>query len=567
MNHRLIALAAAMLIVLLASSAPGTPASAQAVAFRSSQPAGLSGAALVCSGGISGTVIASDTNDPLVAVTVTATLPGSDFAQSVETDASGKYTIGGLPAGQYVVRFEPAPSDQGIYLSEYYDDRAGPSAARLVQVSTGAVTPNIDAALDVGGTIIGTVTGADTSSGLGDVFVNVYDSAGALVGTTFTDVTGVYVTDALPSGSYKIEFVAPDSTQPYLSEFFDNKPNLATGAAVAVVAPNDTPDINAVLDLGGQLRGSVTAADGGAGLADVAVSIYTGDGKLVGSTFTDSAGKYASAGLRAGNYKVRFDPSASDSASAYLEEYYNHKPDRASADMVAVALPGPTTVDTALSKGGQFSGHVSAAAGGAPLADIQVQIYDTAGQLVTAALTDASGNYRTPGLAPGSYKLLFDPALSDSAASYAYEYNNNKPTFALADPIAAPAPNAAAQVDAALDPGGRIGGRVTLVGSDLCGNAFDNQGAEVTFYDASGRPVATAQPSAAGDYLSPPLPAGSYRVGFDGPIDAGFVAVYYRDKPSLALADSVAVSVPNTTPNIDARLTRARNLYLAMILR
>ena len=77
----------------------------------------------------------------------------------------------------------------------------------------------------------------------------------------------------------------------------------------------------------------------------------------------------------------------------------------------------------------------------------------------------------------------------------------------------------------------------------------------------------TTQPNAAGDYTTPALPAGSYRVGFDGPIDAGFVPTYYHDKPTLALAELVGVTVPNTTPNIDARLTRLRSLYLALLRR
>jgi hypothetical protein len=566
MRGRLISIAVVTLIVLLASSTLGAPAYAQTGVFTSSQPAGFSSAGLVCSGGISGAVVASDTNGPLELVTVTARLASSDFAVSVETDISGHYTIAGLPAGQYQVQFEPDPSDQAIYLSEYYDDRSSASAAKLVQVTTGAATPGIDAALNVGGTISGTVIGAGTSIGLSDVFVNIYTSAGELIGSAFTDASGVYTTDALPSGSYKVEFVAPDGTQPYLSEFFNNQPSMVTGSVVAVAAPNDTPNINATLDLGGQIRGILTAANGGAGLADVAVVIYTSADQFVASTFTDGAGNYASTGLRAGSYKLRFLPSESSSANAYLEEYYNHKPDRASASLVAVTVPNPTTVNTALSKGGQFTGQVTAAGSG-PLADVEVQIYSADGQLVTSTITDASGNYLTPGLAPGSYKLLFDPSQSASATGYAYEYNNNKPTFALADLVAAPPPTAPASINAVLDAGGRISGRVTLEGTDICGNAFDSQGAEVTVYDSSGQPVATTQPDAAGDYITPALPTGSYHVGFDGPVDAGFVPAYYHDKPTLALADLVSVTVPNTTPNINATLIRSRSVYLAMIRR
>lgn len=565
MQCRLISLTAGMLLILLASRAPGVPAYTQTRAFTPSQQVSYSSAGLVCSGGISGAVIASDTDAPLELATVTATLAGSDFTKSVETDTSGHYTLAELPAGQYQVQFEPDSADRATYLSEYYDDRASSSAAKLVHVATGTVTPGIDAALDVGGTISGTVTGVDTSSGLSDVFVNIYSSVGELTSTAFTDELGAYVTNALPSGSYKIEFVAPHAPQPYLSEFFNNKPNLVTGAAVTVTAPDDTPDINATLDVGGQLRGTLTAADGGAGLADVAVVIYASDGQFVESIFTDAAGSYASSGLRAGSYKLRFDPAASGIANAYLEEYYNHTPARASADLVAVTVPNPTTINTALSKGGQFAGQVTAADSGLALADVGVQVYSADGRLVTSTTTDASGNYLTPGLMPGSYKLLFDPSQSASATGYAYEYNHNKPTFALADLVAAPTPTAPTPLDATLDAGGRISGRVTLAGTDLCSNLFDSQDTEITIYDSSGQPVVTTQPNSAGDYTTPALVAGSYRVGFDGPINAGFVPVYYHDRPTLALADLVGVTVPNTTPNINAIITRSRRLYLAML--
>jgi hypothetical protein len=565
MKSRFTLRAALALIILLMLSALSRSTGARNVS-PSSQPA-LSSASLPCNGGLSGSVIASDTAAPLEAVTVTAYLAGSDFTKSTDTDAAGQYAITGLPVGQYRVRFDPTGGDQAIYVSEYFNNQLGLTTATSVAVSMGAITPGINAALDVGGTISGSVTGADTSAPLSDVVVDIYTSAGDVVGEALTDASGAYTTDALRSGSYTVEFLPPDTGPPYIEEFFNNAPNMAAAAPVSVTAPGDTPSINAALDPGGQIRGRVTAVDGGAGLADVAVLVFASDGTVVSSASTDGTGNYATPGLHTGNYKLRFDPAASDTAYPYLEQYYSNKSDRASADLVAVTLPNPTTVNVTLNKGGQFIGKVTATGTGSELADVEVLVYTSDGQYVESTFSDTSGDYVTPGVATGNYKLLFDPAGSATATGYAFEYHNNKPALALADVVAAPAPNVPARIDAVLDIGGRISGKLTLLGADLCGNAFSVTDAEITVYDSGGQPVATTEPDATGNYTTPALPAGSYRVGFDGPIDTCFDPFYYKGQPNLTTAALVSVTAPNTTPNIDAQLTCGGKLYLPYMSR
>ena len=78
--------------------------------------------------------------------------PGWGWAQ---TDASGTYTVTGLPAGTYKVQF----SDASGYLEQWYNNKPDYESATEVQVSAGNTTTGIDARLIEGGKISGTVTG------------------------------------------------------------------------------------------------------------------------------------------------------------------------------------------------------------------------------------------------------------------------------------------------------------------------------------------------------------------------------------------------------------------------
>lgn len=95
-------------------------------------------------GSISGTVTRSS-GGPAVGVTVSAEGYYSAGNEAI-TDASGKFTIAGLPPGAYRVQFVPDPSS-GLE-GEFFDDVADYVSAHLVQVGSGAVT-GIDAVLKV----------------------------------------------------------------------------------------------------------------------------------------------------------------------------------------------------------------------------------------------------------------------------------------------------------------------------------------------------------------------------------------------------------------------------------
>jgi 5-hydroxyisourate hydrolase-like protein (transthyretin family) len=556
------------LLVLLALSVLVTPVAAYPAALPGVAPRAV-GVAVVCTGGISGTVTGANNGQLLDGVTVIVQLVGSTFTKNQDTDNNGFYSISGLPAGNYRVRFVPSSSDRDVYLSEYYNNQPDESSASLVAVADGTITPNIDAALDAGATISGTVTGADTQTGLNNVFVYVYDANGALVNLVLTNASGAYTTPALRSGSYRLQFLPFSDDDTYVSEFYNNKLDLASANAVAATAPNNTPNINAALDLGGHISGTVTATVGGAPLDDVRVTLYTSDGQEVTDVSTDSSGTYTTIALRSGSYKLLFDPSDSNSAvtQAYVAEYHLNKLDLATATLVPVAAPNAVTINAALDLGGQFSGKVTATVGATPLEDIDVDIYSLAGQRVGSTSTDANGNYVTPGLRPGSYKLLFDPDGSSVEDTYVFEFYNNKLTLAAATPVAAPAPSTPAMINAALEQGGRISGTATLAGTDLCGQPFDSGNIIVTIYDSGGQIVETTSTDGDGTYSTNALHGGTYSVGFEGPFGDSFGTIFYNQKPDLPSASPVIVTPPNTTPNINAVLTQVRRSFLPLIRR
>ena len=114
-------------------------------------------------GSITGTVTDASGN-PLAGIDVTAyQSDGSgdwEWASQVTTASDGSYLISGLSAGVYHVEFS---DPNGIYPSQFYDSVAALAgdSATPVDVTDGATTPGIDAALTPGGHITGTVTDFD----------------------------------------------------------------------------------------------------------------------------------------------------------------------------------------------------------------------------------------------------------------------------------------------------------------------------------------------------------------------------------------------------------------------
>ena len=454
---------------------------------------------------------------------------------STQTDASGNYTIY-VRAGMYRLNFQPPNTTD--YVLEYWDDQPDFQSATLLDVT--GPTFNIDAELETGFRISGRVTDALGGAGLQNAVV-VFSSEPCCSspGIQGTEPDGTYSFVVRP-GSYKVGFFPPFGTD-FVSQYWNNKPNSETADVLLVNAAR--PNIDAVLSHGVLLSGRVTeASDPTRGIAGVNVSVGLSTNNLwVAGAATQADGTY-SVFVAPGSYVLYFDPFLSGD---FVAEFWNDKPEFATADVITVTGPPIANLDASLARALSISGRVTNDAGD-PIPGIIVNV-DTSTEpvrFVMSAVTDADGRYSAK-VPAGSYKVLFFPG---AGVPYLQEWWRERTTFETADVIDLSS-TSVANVDGVLTRGVLITGHVTASGS---GAALD--GATVYVYDAA-KPccvfVALRGTGPDGAY-SMTVPPGSYWVEFVMP---GYQGQFWNAKPDLATADILVGAVDHL--NIDAAMMPA----------
>jgi hypothetical protein len=204
---------------------------------------------------------------------------------------------------------------------------------------------------------------------------------------------------------------------------------------------------------------------------------------------------------------------------------------------------------------------------------VSISVYDSNSFYRGEATTDASGVYTTSGLTTGSFRVRFSTQSAPGGTEdYIDEYYNDKSSLATADAVPVTAPNLTNGINAVLALGGKISGQVTA--GDTGGPL---RGIQVSAYDSNGRAVRFGTTDSSGNYTISGLPTGNYRVHFygvciyfgDSRITKTYFGEYYNDKLSLATADWVPVTAPNTTSGINAVLGGGtlKYVYLPLVRR
>jgi hypothetical protein len=236
------------------------------------------------------------------------------------------------------------------------------------------------------------------------------------------------------------------------------------------------------------------------------VEIYSGSGLVIGFGNSGGSGDYVTANLPAGTYYAQ-----TLNSGGYINEQYNGitcAPCSATGGTPIVVTAGSTTsaINFALAVGGGLSGQVTRAADGAPIAYVEVKVYNAGNQWVTSGSTDGWGNYTSSaGLPTGTYY-----ATTDNGQGYIEALFNGKSclncTPSSGTPIPVTVGNTTADIDFALMPGGRIGGTITnAAGSTALANTT------VNVYDSTGWVVTSGHTDAWGNYVtSSGLPTGTY---------------------------------------------------------
>lgn len=195
---------------------------------------------------VSGRVTAEHDGHPLPGICVDVRLATGGISGAwVQTDEDGRYDAIVL-AGAYHVRFEDC-AEPRLYLSEWYDDAARAEDATVVVAKPMLGTRDVDAALELGSRIEGSVHD-ERGRGLGEICVTAYDAAGRSQGWAGTAVDGRYALTGLVAGTYKVGFDASCyGRRRYESEYFNDRHTLES-ADIIVLPPSTTlPGVDAAL--------------------------------------------------------------------------------------------------------------------------------------------------------------------------------------------------------------------------------------------------------------------------------------------------------------------------------
>ena len=156
-----------------------------------------------------------------------------------------------------------------------------------------------------------------------------------------------------------------------------------------------------------------------------------------------------------------------------------------------------TDIDFTLQAGGRISGTITDAATSAPLANVDVLIFNASGEFVTSVTTDSSGNYiNEEGVPTGTYYVQ-----TSNPLSYFEELYDNIPCtrcdVTTGTPIAVTVGSTTAGINFALVLGGNISGTIT---DAVTGAPIENS--SISIFDSNGEQVASAVSDSAGNYTT-----------------------------------------------------------------
>ncbi len=481
-------------------------------------------------GGIlSGTVTSAKTGEPIsgACVTMIATSANSDFDEGGITGTAGTYEFDQIPTGTYDVGFSGGCGNTGSYSPQAYDNSQVPQP---IAVTAGQSVTGIDAAMQPGATIAGTVK---SEAGRGLSGICVYASAPATGNQGLgISIDGRYTVANLLPGQYQVSFGPGCGNNADLASVsFGSQSNPPLVAAPA----GTTSGIDAVLPNAGNISGQILTRSGRQAVACIA-PIPTA-ALTSGSSFViieePAAGLYEYTNLLPGSYVVNFDPGCI-SPSQYASQWYKDKLTLAGAARVRVRA-GHTTkgISSALVKGGSITGRVTAA--GKPVNGVCVFAQSTSNFFDFAqATTNKAGRYDMTGLNSGRYEMQFSPC-DEGIATLAQTL--------LPRLVTVRAPRTTTGANAAMPLGGDISGTV-LGGSP----AIDQPDVCVEADETSGVGANLAFTGTNGEFTITNLPAGNYQVdiGGCGVLD-NLAPQWYQDAPTSAHATVVSVASGKVT--------------------
>ncbi len=194
-----------------------------------------------------------------------------------------------------------------------------------IAITVAGTTGNINFPLVANpGALNGLVTNAAGGAPLSNVPVQLFTSAGVLIGTLNTSSpSGLFTFVNIPPGSYYVR--TNDATQGFINQLFNGvvcvgcSVTASGGTLVQVTGGGNTGGVNFPLATGGKITGTITNAAGGAAIQGIPVQIFKSDVHLCATTITNASGVYTSFALPAGTFFVK---TVVNAAQNFVDQAY-----------------------------------------------------------------------------------------------------------------------------------------------------------------------------------------------------------------------------------------------------
>ncbi len=253
-------------------------------------------------GAISGLVVSASDGSPIGGAQVLAWSNAGAAPARVETARDGKYRIGGLRAGEYLVYVEAKGFKPQFFEGADTRDKATP-----VKVEAASETSGINFKLEKldarRGAIAGVVVSEADGNPIGNTLVLALPVQAGPPALGFADNLGSYEIKGLAPGKYIVLAAAPH----FVAEYFDNVRNWQEATKIEVAAGRVTSGIDFKLApaLRGayHISGTITRGDNHRGESN-AVIYAMENGVQVASAIPDDHGNYFMSGVPAGEYKI-----------------------------------------------------------------------------------------------------------------------------------------------------------------------------------------------------------------------------------------------------------------------
>lgn len=493
---------------------------------------------------ISGTVTGPD-GEGLEWISVDAIpVSGSTQGGSQTTLDTGWYTIGGLAAGSYLLRF----SDRnGTYAGGYYSTGSlvsDPASATRLTVPPDATA--IDVRLSLGSGISGTVSDPD-GTGLAGIIVTANPTGSGTSRSATTAPDGSYSVTGLAPGTYRLSFW--DRTGTYARSYLGTDgPTPDYSQAAVITAPPDATGVDITLPVGLRIGGTVTGPSGG-GLSGISVMATPTSTGYSEGTVTGSDGTYSLGGLWPGSQRI----SVYDPKGTYRGGFYSTAGVvtlQSAATLVSVP-PDATGIDMALALANRISGTVIGPSGSG-LSGISILACGVDPMYVCETATSvAGGTYSVDGLTPGSYTVRFEDPAHIHASGY-YSADGLVPDES--DATLVDVPPDATGIDVTLPLGRQIEGTVRAA------SGVGLSGISVSACPSMTGACGFTETRAGGAFSLGGLNEGSYRVRFYDPAGTYQAGYYSTDGLVADSASATLVDVPPDATAIDVTLPMALSI-------